>query len=52
MSNLQIFVIFSGMVMTILITWYFWFAPKAQTRVAVSASGAGSGDHRERRIHP
>jgi len=23
-----------------LIAWYFWFAPKAQTRVAVSASGA------------
>ena len=40
MSNLQIFVIFSGFVMTILIAWYFWFAPKAQTRVAVSASGA------------
>ena len=40
MSNLQIFVILSGFAMTILIAWYFWFAPKAQTRVAVSASGA------------
>ena len=40
MSNLQIFVILSGIVMTILIAWYFWFAPKAQTRVAVSESGA------------
>jgi plastocyanin domain-containing protein len=40
MSNLQIFVILSGIVLTILIAWYFWFAPKAQTRVAVSASGA------------
>ena len=40
MSNLQIFVIFSGFVLTILIAWYFWFAPKTQTRVAVSASGA------------
>ena len=40
MSNLQIFVILSGIVMTVLIAWYFWFAPKAQTRVAVSASGA------------
>jgi plastocyanin domain-containing protein len=40
MSNLQIFVILSGFVMTILIAWYFWFAPKVQTRVAVSASGA------------
>ena len=40
MSTIQIFVILSGFVMTILIAWYFWFAPKAQTRVAVSASGA------------
>ena len=40
MSNLQIFVILSGIVITILIAWYFWFAPKAQTRVAVSASAA------------
>jgi plastocyanin domain-containing protein len=40
MSNLQTFVILSGIVLTVLIAWYFWFAPKAQTRVAVSASGA------------
>jgi plastocyanin domain-containing protein len=40
MSTLQIFVILSGFMMTILIAWYFWFAPKTQTRVAVSASGA------------
>lgn len=40
MSNLQIFVILAGIVLTVLIAWYFWFAPKAQTRVAVSASGA------------
>jgi plastocyanin domain-containing protein len=40
MANLQIFIILSGIVLTILIAWYFWFAPKAQTRVAVSASGA------------
>ena len=40
MSNLQIFVILSGVVLTVLIAWYFWFAPKAQTRVSVSASGA------------
>ncbi len=39
MSNLQIFVFLSGIVMTILTAWYFWFAPKAQTRVAISASG-------------
>jgi plastocyanin domain-containing protein len=24
----------------VLIAWYFWFAPKAQTRVAVTVSGA------------
>lgn len=40
MSTLQIFVILSGFAMTILIAWYFWFAPKTQTRVAVSSSGA------------
>lgn len=40
MSYLQIFVILSGIVLTILIAWYFWFAPKTQTRVAMSASGA------------
>jgi plastocyanin domain-containing protein len=40
MTNPQILVILAGIGMTILIAWYFWFAPKAQTRVAVSASGA------------
>lgn len=40
MNTTQIFVIFSGIVLTILIAWYFWFAPKAQTRVAISGSGA------------
>ena len=40
MNTPQIFVILSGIVLTILVAWYFWFAPKAQTRVAVSASGA------------
>lgn len=40
MSQIQIFVILSGIVLTILIAWYFWFAPKAQTRAAVSTSGA------------
>ena len=39
MSNLQIIVILSGIVLTILIAWYFWFAPKAQTRLAISTSG-------------
>ncbi len=40
MSTAQIFVILSGIVLTVLIAWYFWFAPKAQTRAAVSESGA------------
>ena len=40
MSQIQIFVILSGIVLTVLIAWYFWFAPKASTRAAVSASGA------------
>ncbi len=40
MNTPQIFVILSGIVLTILIAWYFWFAPKTQTRVAVSESGA------------
>jgi plastocyanin domain-containing protein len=39
MSNLQIFVILSGIVLTVLIVWYFWFAPRAQTRLTVSATG-------------
>ena len=40
MSDLEIFVILSGIVLTVLIGWYFWFAPKAQTRAAVGESGA------------
>ncbi|MBV6391155.1 MAG: hypothetical protein KPEEDBHJ_00363 [Anaerolineales bacterium] len=40
MTQIQFFVILSGIVLTVLIAWYFWFAPKAQTRAAVSASGA------------
>lgn len=39
MSELQIFVILMGIVFTVLIAWYFWFAPKASTRAAVSDSG-------------
>lgn len=40
MSTPQILVIFAGFTLTILIAWYFWFAPKAQTRAAVAESGA------------
>ena len=39
MSNLQILVILSGVVLTVLIAWYFWFAPKTSTRATDSASG-------------
>lgn len=39
MSELQIFVILMGIVLTVLIAWYFWFEPKAQTRLAVGATG-------------
>ena len=40
MSQTQIFVMLIGVALTILIAWYFWFAPKAQTRAALSESGA------------
>ena len=40
MSPSQITVVLFGLGLTILIAWYFWFAPKTQTRVAVSESGA------------
>ncbi len=40
MTSLQITVVLIGLVLTVLIAWYFWFAPKAQTRAAVSQSGA------------
>ena len=40
MSQIQIFVILSGIVLTVLIAWYFWFAPKPQTRATVTEAGA------------
>jgi plastocyanin domain-containing protein len=40
MSSIQISVILTGIVLTVLIAWYFWFATKAQTRAAVGAGGA------------
>ena len=39
MSTVDIFVILSGIVLSILIAWYFWFAPKTQTRLSVSEAG-------------
>lgn len=40
MTTPQIVVTLSGFALTMLIIWYFWFAPKARTRAAVSGSGA------------
>jgi len=40
MNATQIIVVLSGIATTILIAWYFWFAPKTKTRVAVAESGA------------
>lgn len=39
MNSVQIGVILTGIVLTVLIAWYFWFATKAQTRVTVGAGG-------------
>ncbi len=32
--------IIMGVLLTVVIAWYFWFAPKPQTHAAVSATGA------------
>lgn len=40
MTTSQLIVIFAGVILSFLIAWYFWFAPKGQTRAAVSESGA------------
>jgi plastocyanin domain-containing protein len=39
MPTVDIFVILSGVVLTILIAWYFWCAGKAQTRLSVNETG-------------
>ena len=39
MSTAQIVVTLTGLALTVLIVWYFWFTPKAQTRL--TSSGAG-----------
>ena len=39
MTTAQIAVTLSGLAVTVLIAWYFWFAPKGQSRAAVSESG-------------
>jgi plastocyanin domain-containing protein len=40
MSQIQVIVILAGIVLTVLIAWYFWFAPKAQTHATLSGTGA------------
>lgn len=40
MTTAQIIVTFGGIALSIFIAWFFWFAPKAQTRAAVGAGGA------------
>jgi len=39
MSTTQIVVTVGGIFVSLLIAWFFWFAPKGQTRAAASASG-------------
>jgi len=40
MTTPPIVSILAGLALSLLIAWYFWFAPKEQTRAATSASGA------------
>ena len=40
MTALQIIVTLSGIALTLLIIWYFWLAPKGQTRAVLAESGA------------
>ncbi len=39
MSTAQIVVTVGGILLSILIAWFFWFAPKGQTRALASAGG-------------
>jgi len=40
MTTAQIIVTLFGVLLGIFIAWFFWFAPKGQTRAALNASGA------------
>ncbi len=40
MTPAQITVTVAGMALIVLIAWFFWFAPKGQTRAAAGAGGA------------
>jgi plastocyanin domain-containing protein len=39
MTTIQYVVTIGGLALSILIAWFFWFAPKGQTRAAAGASG-------------
>jgi len=40
MNSVQWIVSFSGIALCVFIAWFFWLAPKGQTRASVSAGGA------------
>ena len=40
MTPAQITVTLTGLVLSIFIAWFFWFAPKAKTKAAIGTSGA------------
>jgi plastocyanin domain-containing protein len=39
MTTAQIIVTLGGIALSIFIAWFFWFAPKGQTRVSIGATG-------------
>ena len=39
MTTAQIIVTLSGILLSVFIAWFFWFAPKGQTRAAAGAGG-------------
>ncbi|MBF8282597.1 MAG: copper-exporting ATPase [Anaerolineales bacterium] len=40
MTTTQIIVTLGGIALSLFIAWFFWFAPKGQTKAAAGASGA------------
>ena len=40
MNTAQIIVTIGGLALGLFIAWFFWFAPKRQTRLAMGAGGA------------
>lgn len=39
MTTAQIIVTLGGIILSVFIAWFFWFAPKGQTRAAAGAGG-------------